>query len=807
MNEVMSNIFRQKTILLLFLACTNNLIAQQSFLPTNTDSLLPHTSHWQISGSVADKTMMAAGIFLDKAIKAATAQRIATWLQYKNKPALYHQFIQSRRELLKQLIGINASDTALDQYHVDLPDLPQVTKLEIIAEPGKMQSIAATATYGVYHIRWNVLPTINARGLLLQPIGKTKGYVIAVPDASQTPAQLAGLVPGIPVNQQYVRQLAANGIAVIIPALISRDYLFEKQDTQMTYREWIYRQAYHMGRQLVGFEVQKVIAAVNWIKTTNTSLPVAIYGYNEGGMIALYAAAIDQRIQATVVSGYFQDRSQLFNEPLYRNTWRIQSAFGDAEIASMIAPRTLVIENSQVSRWVDIIERYREQPGLYAGFPFTGYKGEINTAAATAVRREYLRVDTLLPIDYKNKYLVTGMDESSVMPGNTTTMRLLFNQFSISKPSLALQSYTSNKALAATKRSLSDLREMEATLQHLVHISEYLRNDRLLYTLAPTIKQRTWSTLQSHPYNDPTSFVKGAAAFRQEFRDEVIGHFDNALQPLQPQSRKLCDSSTWRAFEVYMDVLDDFGISGILLLPKDIKEGEKRPVVVVQHGRNGTAATSLAVGPSYYSIASKLAAQGFIVFSPQGLFRGEDQYRQLSTKANRIGKTLFSFILAQHEQLLRWLQSLPYVDAEKIAFYGKSYGGETAMRIPAILEGYCLSICSGDFGDWTRKVTDSYWQGSFMYSFEWEMPYFNMGSTYSYAEMAYLIFPRPFMVERGSDDLVQPDHWVASEYAKVSYLYDYFGLKERTAIEFFRGGHASKNDQVFEFLHRYLKWP
>src|SRR3712207_7392741 len=48
-------------------------------------------------------------------------------------------------------------------------------------------------------------------------------------------------------------------------------------------------------------------------------------------------------------------------------------------------------------------------------------------------------------------------------------------------------------------------------------------------------------------------------------------------------------------------------------------------------------------------------------------------------------------------------RSLPFVDRNRIAFYGKSYGGETAMRIPSVLEGYCLSICSADFGDWTRS--------------------------------------------------------------------------------------------------------
>ena len=72
--------------------------------------------------------------------------------------------------------------------------------------------------------------------------------------------------------------------------------------------------------------------------------------------------------------------------------------------------------------------------------------------------------------------------------------------------------------------------------------------------------------------------------------------------------------------------------------------------------------------------------------------------------------------------------------------------------MPPILESYCLSICSADFNSWTRKVAATDERFSFMYSIEWEMPYFNEGSTFDYAEMTYLMLPRPFMVERGHWD-------------------------------------------------------
>jgi Dienelactone hydrolase and related enzymes len=102
-------------------------------------------------------------------------------------------------------------------------------------------------------------------------------------------------------------------------------------------------------------------------------------------------------------------------------------------------------------------------------------------------------------------------------------------------------------------------------------------------------------------------------------------------------------------------------------------------------------------------MATRLAQRGFITFAPQNLYLYGDRFRTLQRKANPLGKTLFSVIVPQHRQIVRWLATLPQVDAERIAFYGLSYGGKSAMRIPALVDEYCLSICSADFNDWVWK--------------------------------------------------------------------------------------------------------
>ncbi|HVJ81331.1 MAG TPA: hypothetical protein VNC50_09700, partial [Planctomycetia bacterium] len=262
-----------------------------------------------------------------------------------------------------------------------------------------------------------------------------------------------------------------------------------------------------------------------------------------------------------------------------------------------------------------------------------------------------------------------------------------------------------------------------------------------------------------------------------------------------------------------LDVWEDVYAWGYLTLPKDLKEGERRPVVVCQHGLEGVPDDTVTLEPkstgfNYYSgFATKLAERGFITFAPHNPYRGQDKFRVLQRKANPLGLSLFSVIVGQHEVITDWLAGQPYVDPKRIGFYGLSYGGKTAMRVPALVDRYCLSICSADFNEWIKKnatVDDGY---SYLYTGEYEMPEFDLGNTFNYAEMAALIAPKPFMVERGHFDGVAPDEWVAYEYAKVRRLYAQLGIPEKTAIEFFNGPHKINGALTYDFLHEHLQWP
>ena len=294
-------------------------------------------------------TRMVQGIdkFLMREIDRSVEERKKLWHRDFSSTDAYQKSVQTNRRDFQRCIG------AVDARR-------RVKALEYVNSTAALPVVAETDGYRVYAVRWPVFDNVHGEGLFLQPAGEVVARVVAVPDADQTPEMLAGLAPGIPPESQFARRLAENGCQVIVPTLIDRRDTWSgdarlHRFTNQPHREWIYRQAYEMGRHIIGYEVQKVAAAIDWFVDQDAAVPknraqplrrIGVAGYGEGGLIAFYAAALDTRIDAALVSGYFCPRQRVWQEPIYRNVFGLLEEFGDAEIASLIAPRSLVVEYS-----------------------------------------------------------------------------------------------------------------------------------------------------------------------------------------------------------------------------------------------------------------------------------------------------------------------------------------------------------------------------------------------------------------------------------------------------------------------------
>jgi dienelactone hydrolase len=779
------------------------LLVQFAAASLAVDKVLPKTEPLTVTQPLDEFMIDGIDRFCLKALAESRKLRESKWKRDFSTAEAYEKSIAPNRARFREYIG--AVDERLTAAS------PGKYSFELITTLGQPSAIARSSDVTVHRVRWQVLDGVTAEGLLLEPEG-VNAAVVAIPDADWTPEAFCGLDGNaVPVSAQLPWRLASEGCLVAVPMLISRSNEFSGSPyvayTNQTHREFIYRQAFEMGRHVIGYEVQKTLAAVDlfeqWAKSLEIELPIGVAGIGEGGLLALYSAALDPRIDATMVCGYFQMREAVWEEPIYRNVWGLLTEFGDAELAGMIAPRPLIIEPCAVPESAG--------PPAATGRRGGAAPGRIETATLASVRVEYDRALAIydeLQAGLNCQFYSSG--EGNGAPGTQEALGAFAAELLGKKVKLRtaselkpVEGALDDVAAASTDRQKRQLDELQ------VHVQTLLR-------LSPKVRDKKWAAA------DRSSVEKWAGSvepLRDWVYDELIGRLPKSTMPLNPRSRLVLDEKEFTGYEIVLDVYDDVVASGILLLPKDLKPGEKRPVVVCQHGLEGVPMDTItedqksrAWGP-YKGFSSALCKRGFIVYAPQNPYRGHDRFRTLQRKSNPLKRSLFSFIIPQHERTLEWLASLPNVDPDRIAFYGLSYGGKTAVRVPPMVvprkgtAGYCLSICSADFNEWVKKNTSNEDRYSYVFTGEYEIFEWNMGHVANYAELSNLMTPRPFMVERGHYDGVAPDEWVAWEFAKVRRHYDLIGLGDKTEIEFFTGPHTINGQGTYRFLHRHLNWP
>lgn len=706
---------------------------------------------------------MVAGIdrYLDRHRASLDTVRANAWTGTPN--------LADRRQQLARTFGV-----------ID-PRTPSAFRYVTAAETNSARipvlEVAATPAFRVYRVQWDVLRDVHAEGLLLVPARPAIADVVAVPDCDVTPEQLAGITDGVAPSARFARRMAEAGCRVLVPALVDRGNRFAGnpgiRHVPHSQRETLWRAAYELGRSPVGYEVQRLLAGADALRLSST-LPLGIAGHGEGGWLAFLAGALDERFKAVAVSGAFGLTARQPELPLYRNAWKLLPTFSDPEIGALVAPRRLILEHGAYP-----VVTHTDAGGAAPGRLWRPSPEEFRAEAARLAR---------------------------LAPGATEAIeadeRTVFGDDALARCLDAL-SPGRNPAPVSDQAAMlpAPLPDPAARTQRLYR--ELLEDTQWLLREAQYTRSGFWKQAD---FRSAAAFTNSAPRYREIFRDEVVGMIPRASLPPNPRSRLLFETNGIRGYAVQLDVHEDLFAWGTLILPAGIKPGERRAVVVCQHGLEGRpqdVADPYVDHPAYHRYAFRLAEQGYITFSPQNPYIGNTRFRQVLRKAQPAGLTLWSFIVRQHEVITDWLASLEQVDPARIAFYGLSYGGKTAMRVPVLVDRYCLSICSADYNEWIWKNASARSPYSYLWTSEYDMPEWNLGNTFNYAELSWLIFPRPFMVERGHEDGVAPDEWVAYEYARTRRHYVKLGLADRTTIEFFDGPHTIHGVGTFEFLRRH----
>lgn len=298
-----------------------------------------------------------------------------------------------------------------------------------------------------------------------------------------------------------------------------------------------------------------------------------------------------------------------------------------------------------------------------------------------------------------------------------------------------------------------------------------------------------------------TSGPRGVA---KRWQEEVVGLLPAYNGPFRERERTVAEAPTWTATSLTIDALPGVIAQAVLLRPKGMREFERRPLVVVQHGLMGRPEwlfqqrIDSAEYRTYRNFAEKLLAAGFIVLCPQNPYTGN--FRDIQLLANPRGLSLFSFITAQYSRLLDYVQTLPNIDGKRIGYYGLSYGGATALRVPVFDPRFRAIVCGGNFNEWIRKLIDPTLRYSYVHTAEYEIYEWNQANIASHAELAALganLHQIPFLVERGHRDPVGEDKWVEYEFDRLKAYVKDVRLRQ---LAYFDGDHRTDGAAAIPFL-------
>ena len=467
-------------------------------IPTNiTAQPLPNTEALKLEGDIASHLVDGVDRFLLKQLDHSITARSRYWNRDTSSAAAYSKSVTPNRARLAEITGVVDSRVAFND-------------LEVIGGTTTGPVQGSSAAFEAIKIRWPVIRNIHGVGLMLKPMKPNGKYVIAVPDADHTPEMISGLTPGLDVSQQYARHLAENGFTVLVPTLISREYAARNGRAKMTSREFLYRSSFILGRHLIGYEVQKILALVDWCSSRNNNdTNIGVIGWGEGGLLSLYSAALDERIDAACVSGYFNSRQTMWSEPISRNVYALLDQFGDAELATLIAPRKLVIEAAA-----------GPELELAGG---GGAPAKLASPALGMVQAEMARAIELIDTPDLSPFNLIITKDGQGDFGSQNSLRQFAKDLGQtadwSAESVELR--RSDNQVDAKKREAAQMSEIDQHNQWLLSESHFVRKD----------------FMKNLDTSSVAAYEKSAEWYRDYFREETIGHFELDLLPPNTRSR------------------------------------------------------------------------------------------------------------------------------------------------------------------------------------------------------------------------------------------------------------------------------
>ena len=265
----------------------------------------------------------------------------------------------------------------------------------------------------------------------------------------------------------------------------------------------------------------------------------------------------------------------------------------------------------------------------------------------------------------------------------------------------------------------------------------------------------------------------------------------------------LAEDDLGSIFRVTLHVDGVIPFYGLLFFPKGMKDGEKRPLVICQHGGGGTPelCSDMHGENNYNHMTRRMQETGVVCFAPQLYLWNSEKYGipsdrgPLDLALRRYGGSLFALEIYCIRKAIDYFSDKPYIDPEKIAMHGLSYGGMYTLYTMAADTRIKAGYDCGSFNDRTKPTNLA------------DLNFHNGGNTFMEAEIAALCAPRPLYIDVGKTDPVFGWETAEKEFARLKPYYEAYGKAENVVLNVWEGGHTvCDRDDGQRFVLDALGW-
>jgi hypothetical protein len=240
-----------------------------------------------------------------------------------------------------------------------------------------------TAVYTIERVVYQSEPGVDIPAALLVPknLDTPTAAMLCPPGHGRgIPDQLEGDNEGVrAMNYDYARQFAERGYVVIVPEVRGFGSLADPELEERSFVgncNQLFNFELMLGRVLAGVRVWDMMRAIDYLVSRDEvdAQRIGCAGLSMGGELSMLVAAMDERVQVAMISGFLCTYHGLMIEHCNCNCYMIPNVWDICDmpdIAGLIAPRPLVVETGRQDGcfpWSAVNEAYGLLEGIYAAY-------------------------------------------------------------------------------------------------------------------------------------------------------------------------------------------------------------------------------------------------------------------------------------------------------------------------------------------------------------------------------------------------------------------------------------------------------